>query len=226
MRQYLRRWPYLFFILPGAGFGLLVSARCLEQSRRCITVTTPGDVTVAVALGAALGLAFAILGMIGGVYVERARAALVARFPDSLVQECVADAVTVRAAAELGVALRRRRAFVLVVSVSGVQIWASSSASELLLDLPWEQVGSASMGDPLGDPRFRGTSGQLVPDYDRLLIPVTHEGRVVRLQLIALVSHPGTRRYPYADPYDLRMLSRQINGYKSVHDREADTKRG
>ena len=64
-------------------------------------------------------------------------------------------------------------------------------------------------------------STRMARAYERLAIGIVQDGTVVQLQFGVAGSAPMTRGSVYGDAYDLRALTRQINGYKAVHDRGA-----
>lgn len=141
---------------------------------------------------------------------------------------CRADSLTVGTARALGATVVAGSYPVLVVDRQGVQLWDSETATTQLLSLPWSQLGSAVLGDPHGDPTAMVTHGvyRLEHAYDRLLIPAESGDGATGLQLPVLAGNPIARGTSFADAYDLRTLSRKINGYKAVHDREHSASAG
>ena len=216
-----RHWRALLLAIPGAGFGLAFGVICSQPSPKCIAVIAPSELAGLAMLGAVGGVVVAVLVMLVAVAAEKQNASFAQRFPDSLVFAAFADELTRSAAAALGVNLIRG-AFTVVVSRQGMQFWSGLQATRLKIDVTWSELGTAVLGEPSGDMSKQFGSGYGLGPwvYPRVSIEVTSNELTGHLQF-PVSSAAGSNVGPFCDAYDLRRLVRQINGYKSVHDRSA-----
>lgn len=218
MGVYLRRWPALLLALPGAAAGFFFTAGCDSASKRCLAVTTPHDVLVAVIVGAAVGVVLGVLLAWGQVYAQRTAESLASRFPDSLVFSGFADSLTRRSAVRLGFEVARSSTLVGVANLRGIQLWAGNRAHHLLVDAPWPDVGCVELGDPSGD-MTRQYRSFVQPNYERVSIEISQGAVRERLQFAIYTGSSGGTRSMWGDAFDIRQLTRKINGYRAVFDR-------
>ena len=220
MGDYLRQWPALLVItIVGAAFGLFFTAGCTETGRRCLAVTTPGDVQLAVIVGAVIGIAVGALVGWGRVHAQRQKEGIRRRFPGALIFTGVADELTRTAAKSFRLELAPGETLVGVVSVEGIQVWVGSTADRLLADVRWQQIGEIDFGDPNGDVTQPTRVSFDIANYQRVSVELTIKAVRAHLQFPIHSETHGSSQAGLGDAYDIRKLIRRINGYREVASR-------
>ena len=203
LAPFLRRWPLLLLVLPGAFIGLLGAVKCFRPAWRCDFAASPAAHLTGATIGAVVTLALAVVLSVALVAAERRRDALAARFPDALLIPGRSDWLTMQGAEALGIELPGGSDFLAVVDSGGIRLVAGD---ELVSDLPWSRVGEARLGAV-------HRVGSQARHYARLALDIAHEGAVVQLQFPVVAA-----RFPsltYLSAHHLRALAPAMNSHRA-----------